>query len=255
VLNSRGAERLRTGDAPGAAADFTRVLEGNPNHVPTRVARATARLHLLDLDGALADCADALRVEPRNREALINRASARMMQQQFAEAMADVTVLFDAEPTSPEVLYLRGIARVGLEQYAGALADLDEVVRTAPQLAAGWAARGNAKYHLGDATAAADYREAFKIDPTSSTRVLLRLVRDQERHKLPQVLAECQAFRARDRSDGISLARRGLTRLFQGRAADANLDFAAFRKLLPGDAGILDALIAAANKAVAEKKR
>jgi len=85
--------------------------------------------------------------------------------------------------------------------------------------------------------------------------VILRLVREQSQHRQNEVLAECQKFRAKDRNDSISLVRRGLTRLLQGRAADANLDFVAFRKLLPDDTAILDTLVAATNKVLVEKKK
>ena len=94
-----------------------------------------------------------------------------------------------------------------------------------------------------------------KIDAISATRVILRLVRDQSKYRMNEVLAECQKFRAKDRNDAVSLVRRGLTRMFQNRPADANLDFAAFRKLVPGDVVILDTLISAVNKALVEQKK
>jgi hypothetical protein len=100
----------------------------------------------------------------------------------------------------------------------------------------------------------ADYREAFRLDAAAATRVLIRLIRDQAKHVPNEVLAECQKYRTRDKKDVISLARRGLTRLVQGRKADANLDFAAFRKAAPEDTPLLDALIAAVTKVEAPKK-
>jgi hypothetical protein len=122
------------------------------------------------------------------------------------------------------------------------------VVKRAPGLAAGWAARANAKYHLGDPTAASDYREAFRLDPQAATRVTVRILKAQAESRPAEVLAECQKFRARDRNDAISLARRALTRLIQNRPNDANLDLNAFRRLAPGDVKILDMLIAAVGK-------
>jgi hypothetical protein len=80
-------------------------------------------------------------------------------------------------------------------------------------------------------------------------------VKDHAKYRPNEVLAECQKFRAKDRNDAISLVRRGLTRLFQNRAADANLDFTAFKKLAPGDVAILDTLVSAVNKVLAEQKK
>ena len=97
-------------------------------------------------------------------------------------------------------------------------------------------------------TVDSDYREAFRLDATAATRVLVRLLRAQATHRPAEVLAECQKFRLRDKSDAISLARRGLTRLIQNRPTDANLDFAAFRKLVPADYHILELLIAGVTK-------
>ncbi|MBA4067415.1 MAG: hypothetical protein C0501_27640 [Isosphaera sp.] len=238
---------MRTGDIAGAAADFTRALDLNPNHLAARVNRSAARVQLGDLDGALADANQALVADPKHRDASANRATARVLRRDFAGAVTDAETVLAADPNSIEGLYIRGTARTGLEQFADALRDLDQVVAKAPTLAAGWAARGNARYHAGHPGAMDDYRQAFQLDPASATRVVLRLIREQTTHRPAEVLAECQKFRAKNRTDVISLARRGVTRLLQGRTADASLDFALFRKLSPADAAILDALIAAAK--------
>ena len=249
VLQARGAVRLRAGDATGANDDFSRLLGLNPKHMVALVNRAAARIRLGELAGAVADCDAALMIDPRHRDAAVNRATARMLLRDHAGAAADAETILAVDPGSVEGLYIRGVARTALERFTDALADLDEVLRKQPGLAAGWAARGNAKYHLGDATAAADYREAFKLDATAATRVLLRILAEHVKHRPNEVLAECQKFRTRDRNDAISLARRGLTRLIQGRTSDANLDFNSFRRLAPGDVTILDMLIAAAQAA------
>jgi tetratricopeptide (TPR) repeat protein len=242
------------GDPAGATADFTRVLELAPKTTSARVNRAAAQIQLGNFEAAVADCNEVLKDDPKHRDAVVNRATARIMLRDFAGAVADADTLLATDPVSIEGLYIRGVARTGLEQFTAALADLEIVVKRAAALAAGWAARGNARYHLSDPGAAADYREAFRLDSTAATRVILRLVRDHARHRPAEVLAECQKFRSKDRNDVISLARRGLTRLFQNRPADASVDFSAFRKLVPADTAILDQLIAAANKAVAAKK-
>ena len=78
--------------------------------------------------------------------------------------------------------------------------------------------------------------------------VTVRLLKAQADVRPNEVLAECQKFRARDRNDAISLARRALTRVIQGRQSDANLDINAFRKLAPGDVPIVEMLIAAVTK-------
>ena len=126
----------------------------------------------------------------------------------FAGAARDADTIIAIDSNGVEGLYIRGVARTGLEQFRPALADLEEVVKRAPALAAGWAARANAKYHLGDPTAASDYREAFRLDPQAATRVTLRVLKAQAESRPAEVLAECQKFRTRDRNDAISLARR-----------------------------------------------
>jgi hypothetical protein len=196
----------------------------------------------------VADCNDALLAEPKNRDAAVSRATARIMLNDFAGAVKDAETIMAVDPNGVEGLYVRGVARTGLEQFRPALADLDEVVKRAPALAAGWAARANAKYHLGEPSAAADYREAFRLDAHAATRVTARVLKAQAATRPADVLAECQKFRTRNRNDAISLARRGLTRLIQNRQTDANLDFNTFRKLAPADAPILEMLIAAVTK-------
>jgi tetratricopeptide (TPR) repeat protein len=245
VIGSRGEARLRRGDAVGALADFNRVLEIDPSSRLARVNRAAARLQLGDHLGAQTDCDQVLSDDPKNRDAAGNRATARIWLEDFAGAADDSEIVLDVEPGSVGGLYLRALARSGLKQFPAALTDLNEVVKQDPALATGWASRANVKYHLGDATAVADYREAFRRDAAGTTNVLLRLVANQAKSRPAEVLAECQRFRERRRDDIVSLVRRGLTRMIQGRTAEAEKDFNTFRTLAPDGRDILEMLIAA----------
>ncbi|MFO0944921.1 MAG: tetratricopeptide repeat protein [Planctomycetota bacterium] len=59
LLYSRGISHLRKKDWKKAVADFTQVIELQPNHVPARYHRATAYQNLGRNDEAIADLDEA----------------------------------------------------------------------------------------------------------------------------------------------------------------------------------------------------
>ncbi|GAA0587113.1 hypothetical protein GCM10010172_85250 [Paractinoplanes ferrugineus] len=130
VYYNRGDTRLELGDAEGAEADFGYVLELDPGYVDAYLNRAGLRLAAGDLTAAAEDVAAGLRVDPGN----------------------------------PHLLCVRGQLELADGDPAAAERTLSAALATAPDLAAGWAARATAHYELDDVPAAlADLDRALSL--------------------------------------------------------------------------------------------
>ncbi|MDJ0712984.1 MAG: tetratricopeptide repeat protein [Prochloraceae cyanobacterium] len=76
-LQVRGLARLQLGYLRGAVADFTEVLNFNPNSADAYINRGLARLELGDSQRAAADFTKALKINPNSAYAYRHRAFAR----------------------------------------------------------------------------------------------------------------------------------------------------------------------------------
>jgi tetratricopeptide (TPR) repeat protein len=219
VWHNRGTILHRAGDPAAAGADFSRALDLDPGRADTLMNRAAARRDAGDLAGARADL-----------DAAVDRLGP-------ARAAA--------------ALHLRGGVRALTDDFRGAVADYDAALAAEPDNVCYHVSRGNARYHLRDPRGAADYRAAFRLDPAAAARELARLLVEDARRRPADVLDNCDRHVRIDPADALAYARRGLTLLALGRAAEAGPDLARCGELLPGQAGDLRAVVAAVRRAVA----
>jgi tetratricopeptide (TPR) repeat protein len=216
VLHNRGALRQQRGDVGGALADFDAALEAGPDHVATLVNRGEVRKEAGDLDGALADFDRALLRTPASQAAPIYHA--------------------------------RGGVRALRNDFAGAIADHDAALRIDPGYYVAYISRGNARYHRCDPRGLADYLRAFSLNPEGAAREVLRVVGEGLRRGAAEVLGNCDRHLRRDEGDVLAHARRALTLVLLGRAAEAEPHLARLRALAPAVVPHLDRLLDLAGK-------
>ena len=185
---------------------------------------------------------------PKNRDAAVNRATAHIMLNDFAGAAKDAETIFRGRSE-----WDRGVVRAGrgadgagaVPPRAGRSRGGDQARRT---LAAAWAARANAKYHLGDPGAAADYREAFRLDAASATRVTVRLLKAQARRRRPRCWPSARSSAPATATTRSRWPAAALTRLLQNRPVGREPRLQHLPQARAGDVKILDMLIAAVTK-------
>jgi tetratricopeptide (TPR) repeat protein len=168
----------------------------------TFVLRAEIRKGAGDLDGASADLDRALAVLPRERAA--------------------------------SAYHLRGGVRALRDDFRGALADYDVAIGIQPGNHCYYVSRGNARFHLRDAQALADYCVAFKLDPSATAREIATLFADDASRRPDAVLKNCAQHIRLNPADGIAYLRRALTLTFLGRRDEAESDLHQCRRLLGG---------------------
>ncbi len=179
-----GRVALAAGDAPGAEAHFSAVIQADPQAAGAFAGRGSARFHIrhpgarADLDtavaldpaladgwevrgmlrgdagdhsGAAADFAEALKFEPRHAS-MAGLATARLHLGDPAGAERAVTVglaFATAAGDRARLLAVRADAHARRGDYGRAAADLDRAVRYDPDNGAWVAARGDALARLG----------------------------------------------------------------------------------------------------------
>jgi tetratricopeptide (TPR) repeat protein len=246
--NNRGAARHARGDLGGAADDFDRALELNPDYPEAYNNRGTLRHARGDLGGALQDFNRALELNPHYAEAYNNRGTLRHACGDLRGAIRDFDRALELLPRhqAAPVYHNRGAARRG--DFDAAIADFDQALELDPSDCVAYISRGNARFHKRDRKCRDDYRAAFALDARLAASEIIRLLDDGLRHDLAEVLANCEKHLRIDPADVVALARRGLTLLLQGKQPEADTDLQQIQHLDPSWGSALQLLTAEAKR-------
>ncbi len=212
------------------------MREPEPRDAAGFVVRGVARLRAGDAAGAAADLAAAVRLDPELTDAVAGRGprAALGVARGLAEAFND-----------------RAGARLAKWDFRGALTMSDVAAALEPGVWEFRLTRAHVHYHLRDSEAEADYRAAFALDPAAVARSAVGSVEEAARVNPKAALRDCDKHLKFNPADVVSLARRGLLRLFLGQPDEAEADFAEFRRLNPGGSGRLAAYVAEARRRLA----
>jgi tetratricopeptide (TPR) repeat protein/S1-C subfamily serine protease len=163
---NRGVARYKSGDLPGAIADWTAAIKINPQFDDAYNNRGVARSDSGDLPGAIADYTEVIKLNPQDASAYNNRGVARSDSEDIKGAIADWTAAIKINPQDDEVYNNRGVARYKSGDIKGAIADYTAAIKINPQLDGVYNNRANARSDSGDIKGAiADWTAAIKINP------------------------------------------------------------------------------------------
>jgi tetratricopeptide (TPR) repeat protein len=191
---NRGNIQYRRGILDAAIADFTEVIEINPNHAKAYNDRGNARDDKGDRAGAIADQDRAIEIDSQYAKAYYDRAITRRRSPPTVESLnatlADLTKAIELLPGETEFFRQRGGVRLqayvlgrNADLLAGAIADLDNVLVAAPTDAPAYVMRGMARRHRKEfELAVADFGSAIGASPTLAAAYMYRgLVRLEQR--------------------------------------------------------------------------
>jgi len=179
-LVESGNARLKSGDYPGATADYAEAIRLDPGNAEAWCNRGVAGANSGDLARGIADFTEAIRLKPRYADAYFGRGAACAKALDFARAIADFSKVIRLKPDSAEAFCGRAAARDGSSDYAGAIADFTEAIRLKPAYAATYGAAGGVSYGNADAycgrgsahaksgdldQAIADFTDAIRLKP------------------------------------------------------------------------------------------
>jgi Flp pilus assembly protein TadD len=146
----RALTRYDLGDKQGAIADYTHILQINPNDDVVANNRGLAHYDLGNLREAVADFDLAIQQNPQNVLAFFNRGYLRAELGDRLGAIEDYTFAIQLNPDYAPAYFYRGLSRTRMRNKIGAIEDYSEVIRLNPDNAAAYFYRGLALIKLGE---------------------------------------------------------------------------------------------------------
>jgi tetratricopeptide (TPR) repeat protein len=222
-------------DFAGAIAQYTQVIQRDPNYAEAYSERGKVRYFLGDRAGAMEDCSRALVLDANQVEAYLGRSLLKI--DTPADALADCSsaiaiIEAQSEQAQRQVGYAkyyaaRGTIRNLLQDYSGALADSTHTLSLDPTYWDAYICRGNANQGLGHLEVAlADFSQAIELAPHLDAVSYWRRgsVHSQLRH-YPEAIADFS--QALQRQPDLLDARwqRGIAYVYSGQEPLAVTDF------------------------------
>ena len=137
---NRAAAKQQLKDYQGAIADYTKVLEIDPQYAEVYNERGVVKNEIKDYQGAIDDFTKALEINPQ-----------------------DAFIYFDN----------RAGVKVETGDFRGVIFDATKTIQINPNYATAYTRRGIAKQHIGDKRGAcADYKKAVSLGDQSSAQYL-----------------------------------------------------------------------------------
>ena len=140
---------------PQAVSELKRVLEIDPDHLPTRINLGLAYHHLNQPDDALEIFEEILRTSPDQPYAHYNIGMIRKARGAFEQAERAFLEVLRLDPTDPSAHYHLGIVYIEQRRFDDAVRELQQTVELVPNAAAAY-------YNLARAFRDARQMEAFK---------------------------------------------------------------------------------------------
>ncbi|HEY9644398.1 MAG TPA: tetratricopeptide repeat protein [Coleofasciculaceae cyanobacterium] len=139
---NRGVTRQDLGDKAGAIADYTQILQFNPEDAITYNYRGIVQYDLGQMSAAIADFTESIRLEPQQATAYCNRGFIYLEQGDLEQAIADFTQALQNRPDWALAFFYRGMAWQKLGNHQTAIPDYGEAIYLAPDSAVSYYYRG-----------------------------------------------------------------------------------------------------------------
>ncbi|HSM81627.1 MAG TPA: tetratricopeptide repeat protein, partial [Nodosilinea sp.] len=125
---NRGSTRHDLRDQPGAIADYSQVIQLQPDHAVALNNRGVARLELNQVDAGEEDLSEAIAQNHRLFAPHCNRGWLRLEQRRYPAAIADFTQAIALKPHLPMAYVYRGSALQKLGDLKGAVRDYSDAI-------------------------------------------------------------------------------------------------------------------------------
>ncbi|WP_395297938.1 tetratricopeptide repeat protein [Kitasatospora hibisci] len=160
-----------------ALADYDRAIRLSPPFPEAFFNRADVRAELGDTDAAVADFGYVLQLDPQFADARLNRAALLVESGEHRLAWSEVRAGLAATPTSPQLLCLKGQLLAADGDTAAASQAWEAALAVAPEYPQAWAMRGELRYRQGDLDgASADLAQAVELSGDPGMRFNLAVV-------------------------------------------------------------------------------
>lgn len=167
ALDWRGAAYLNLHDLDRAIADFTTMIDTNPNAAFAYNNRGLAYQWKNDFDRALEDYNKAIALLPNMAAAYANRGNTYNIKRDFVRAKADFDQAIALDPRLASAYTRRGLIRLGQNDIDGAFGDLTKAIELNPDDVEAFITRGNIfrEHRHDNEKAFSDYDAAIRVAP------------------------------------------------------------------------------------------
>ncbi len=160
-----GNENLQNGDYLIAIANYSKVIEIDPNYSDAYNKRGMAQGMLGKYNNSIEDLDQAIKLNPNNAEFYNNRGSSLGKLENYNEALEDLNQAISLDSTDEFSYFNRGVVKVNLDMYQTAIEDLNKSIYLNPSKALTYYYRGTAKLLLTKYNDAVnDFNNAIKLD-------------------------------------------------------------------------------------------
>ncbi|WP_375789103.1 tetratricopeptide repeat protein [Bradyrhizobium sp. Pha-3] len=184
---------LEKGEVDRAIADYTHVIERDPNNQIAFVRRAWAYQRKGDVDAALADFGRAVELNPKDAYAYLGRAGAYIMKGDADRAIADYGQVVLIHPDNVAAYLGRAQAYDLKREPDRAIADCNRAIEISPErgAGAGLICRARVRITNGDfALGLADLNQAIQFNPKDAGAYLTRAAAYLMRRDIDSAIAD-----------------------------------------------------------------
>ena len=235
---NRGIAKYELGQHFAAILDYNTAIRLKPDYAKAYHNRGVSKVNLGQHFAAISDYDIAIHLKPNTSETYQNRGLAKAMLKQYVAAILDYNMAIRLKPDYAETYFYRGIAKVDLERHFAAISDYDIAIRLKPNYVEAYLYRGIAKDDMRQHFAAiSDYDIAIRLSPDDAYAYYKRGL---AKAKLEQYVAAISDFdiaiRLSPDDTGAYYFRRGATKVSLKRYIAAISDFDIAIRLSPDDA-------------------
>ncbi len=160
-----GNENLQNGDYLIAIANYSKVIEIDPNYSDAYNKRGMAQGILGKHNNAIEDFDQAIKLNPYKADFYNNRGSSLGKLEKYNEALEDLDKAILLDSTDEFSYFNRGVVKVNLDIHETAIDDLSRAIYLNPNKALTYYYRGTAKLLLTKYNdAVSDFNNAIKLD-------------------------------------------------------------------------------------------
>ena len=236
----RGEAYRQTGRYEEAVADFTRAIEIDPGDAWAIGSRGQAYDAMGRFDEALADFTHAIELEPARTWILSARGETYLRMGRLDGAATDFTRAIELDPEHDWNIVFRGETYRQMGRYEEAVADFTRAIEIDPGDAWATGSRGRTYEAMGRFDEAlADFKRTIELDPTRAWVLSARDETGGQTGPFEQALADRDWAAGVDPSDADAIVFRGGTYLEMERYDEALADFTRAIELGPDNAGAL----------------
>ncbi len=230
----QGEEFFNKKDYNGAIAEFTKIIQADPQFAQGYALRGAAYREKGAYDEAIADFNSAIRLDSRNAGVYSNRGLVYSELENYEQAIADFTQAIQLDPKYDKAYHNRGSAYRKLQKYEQATGDLVKAIELNPKNAMYYNQRGLILLLSGNLDQAAmNFDKAIELDAKDADFYANRGLVSIRRNENDRAIADLNKAIQLGSRDEKKLFLRGTAYFKKGSYGQAITDFTEAIKLNP----------------------